>query len=286
MTFLVFGLLLHNVSLLSTSFIEEEHQVWYFLTTTYHVILLYKMYFQRKSTSRLYFDEDKTLVNNSTFDTAPSNTNFVRGEDKNKEVTNSPDGKKNECYHEKEPAYIILLLIFDRTLRSWNQTGMKWADQPDVGDWLVNPKNRTLLSSLTITSLLGVALGMWYKIQTNRCGWLTFIIFTAGEVGVYLYRAVTGCVNLPWSVEASVKAGIQFAQFVYICVLVLLLKSLFQLCYEKSKGFGFPTLRSASEVLVDSYVLLITLLLRTHNVPLVALMLLQVHVHRKVIWKR
>ena len=284
MTFLVFGLLLHNVSLLSTSFIEEEHQAWYFLTTTYHLILLYKIYFGRKSTSRLYSNEDKTSVNNSTLDTKSSKRNFVRNEDEHKEVTNNLNGTRTECYNGKEPVYIFLLLLFDRTLRSWNQTGIKWADQADVGDWLVNPKNKTLLSSLTIICLLGITLGMWFKVQRSRCDPLTFIIFTAGEVGVYLYRAATDCVNLPWTVEAPVKAGIQFAQFVYICVLVMVLKSVFQLCYDRSKGFS--TLRSPWEVLVDSYVLLITLLLRTHNIPLVALMLLQVHFHRKVIWKR
>ena len=277
--FLVLALLLHNVSLLSTSFIEEEHQTWYFMTTTYHLILLHKMYLERKSTSRLYFNDDQRSVDNSALDTASSKRKIGRNIDRKEEVTGIPGVERTELYHGLEPAYIIVLLLVNRTLRGWNQTGIKWADQPDVGDWLVSPENKTLLSLLAIVSLLGIALGMWYNVLRNRRGLLAFVIFVAGEVCVYLYRAATGCVSLPWAVEAPAKDGIQFAQFVHLCVLILVLISLFQLSYRRSKG-------SPSEALVDGYVLLITLLLRTHNIPLVALMLLQVHIHRKAIWER
>ena len=237
------------------------------------------MYLERKSTSRLYFNDDQRSVDNSTLDAASSKRNIGRNKDRKEGVTGIPGVERTERYHGLEPAYIIVLLLVNRTLRGWNQTGIKWADQPDVGDWLVSPENKTLLSLLAIVSLLGIALGMWYKVLRNRRKLLAFVIFVAGEVCVYLYRAATGCVSLPWAVEAPAKDGIQFAQFAHLCVLMLVLISLFQLSYRRSNG-------SPLEALVDGYVLLITLLLRTHNIPLVALMLLQVHIHRKVIWER
>lgn len=269
-TFLAFGLLLHNISLLSTSFIEEEHQTWYFLTATYHLMLLYKIHLKRKSTLHSYSNEEETSPSDSALNATFSTGNLVTDKVKNREVAN-------------DHVYMVILLLCARTLRSWNQTGIKWSDQPDVGDWLVNPENKTILSLLTIISLVGITLNIFYKIERNRCGLFEFIVFTAGEVGVYLYRAATGCVNFLWS-PGTPQAGIHFAQFVHLCVLVLVLKSLSRLYYDRRKVY--PVQRSPLEVLVTGYVLLITLLLRTHNIPLVALMLLQVHVHREVIWKR
>ena len=38
--FLITGVLLHTFSLLSSSFVEEEHQTWYFLTSTFFMIIL------------------------------------------------------------------------------------------------------------------------------------------------------------------------------------------------------------------------------------------------------
>ncbi|CAB4033090.1 Hypothetical predicted protein [Paramuricea clavata] len=280
-TFLVIGLLLHNISLLSTSFIEEEHQTWYFLTTTYHLMLLYKIHIKRKSTS--YSNEEETSPNDSPLNATSSTGNLVTDKVKNRGIAKDHVGRRTDRNRKRTSVYMVILLLCARTLRSWNQTGIKWADQPDVEDWLVNPENKTVLSLLTIISFVGITLNIFYKIERNRCGLFEFIVFTAGEVGVYLYRAATGCVNLLWS-PGTPQAGIHFAQFVHLCVLVLVLKSLFRLYYDRRKGY--PMQGSPLEVLVTGYVLLITLLLRTHNIPLVALMLVQVHVHREVIWKR
>ena len=41
---MIFGTLLHTVSMLSSSYIEEEHQTWYFLTQSLNVILVVSFY--------------------------------------------------------------------------------------------------------------------------------------------------------------------------------------------------------------------------------------------------
>jgi hypothetical protein len=125
-------------------------------------------------------------------------------------------------------------------------------------------------------------LSIFYRIRENACGLLMFTIFTAGQVSVYLYKAVTGCVN--WSLVGSLHDGIKLAQFVHLCVLILVIISWFQSYYVRKRGYS--TQRSPGDVLVTCYVLLITLLLRAHNIPIVALMLLQVRLHREVIWQR
>lgn len=68
----------HILSLFSSSFIEEEHQTWYYLLSTF---LLLRS-FEEKSTKMLF------------------------------------------------------LLILSRVARSWNQTGNKWLNLPDTGDFL------------------------------------------------------------------------------------------------------------------------------------------------------
>jgi len=34
----------HTITLLSSSFVEEEHQTWYFLTVSLHIIYIWKVY--------------------------------------------------------------------------------------------------------------------------------------------------------------------------------------------------------------------------------------------------
>ncbi|KAJ8307670.1 hypothetical protein KUTeg_014774 [Tegillarca granosa] len=40
----------------------------------------------------------------------------------------------------------VAVLVLCRILRTWNQTGDKWLNIPDIGDWLVRPENKLVLS--------------------------------------------------------------------------------------------------------------------------------------------
>ncbi|XP_028398311.1 GPI ethanolamine phosphate transferase 2-like [Dendronephthya gigantea] len=280
LTFLIFGMLLHNISLLSTSFIEEEHQSWYFLTTSYHLIVFYEIYIKERRIFPSIFSREESSEDVSLHNKRPSTSDLTTDTIKDLKLT-----KYEDQNIPRTSSYIFILLLCDRIVRSWNQTGIKWADQPDVGDWLVSPENKTPLTLLTVIFLVGITLNIFYRKGQNKCDFFTFAIFTSGVMSVYLYRAATDCVDFSqWIIKTS-QTGIEFAQITQLCVVLLVLMSLFQFMYSW-KGKRFSTQKSPVEVFVTGYLLLIMLLLRTHNIPLVAIMLLQVHVHREVVWKR
>lgn len=89
--------LLHSISLLASSFIEEEHQLAYFFSTTLVLLL-----FSRVLVSDWFIKTDQ------------------HGE--------------NKSYSKSIKAGVALLLM--TVARKWNQTGDKWAHLTDIADVL------------------------------------------------------------------------------------------------------------------------------------------------------
>ena len=72
---------------------------------------------------------------------------------------------------------VFVLLGLGRLSRAWNQTGIKWADRPDIGDWLVKPENKIILSITYFTSLLFIV-GFRYGISLPSYHFIClFLIF-------------------------------------------------------------------------------------------------------------
>jgi ethanolaminephosphotransferase len=115
------GTLLHVISLASSSFIEEEHQVWYFFWLTFAITILHQLC-------------SVVLLKKSSV----------------------PVSKRHKSQEKDKPDWLLWswlgLLFLHRILRKWNQTGDKWASLPDVGDWLIQQEQRTYLS---VVLLLG-----------------------------------------------------------------------------------------------------------------------------------
>lgn len=206
--FLLVGTLVHAFTLVSSSFVEEEHQTLYFLTTTVHLLLLVQTAilllngYRKKhhiSTIKHALDmgDNKYAevkgggenVNNSCSKISvqsiqpESNKNIQvchltpsgnlssrdapeprhlparshiyvstekelgdclqveesRGESDKPTAADSRSNlhciSLNEFLHVS--ASIICVLVLLRILRRWNQTGNKWIDVPDFGDWLI-----------------------------------------------------------------------------------------------------------------------------------------------------
>lgn len=152
--FLLLGCCAHTVSLLASSFVEEEHQTWYFLSVTLQLLL--GLYFTVQYLQTGHKEEALDVVEPTL---APKD----QGQDyANAGQEEDLEDNAYEMYYQKEEAAaedtdafkqfitgvrkkamlgcaaaVLLLLLLSRVARSWNRTGDKWAHLPDVGDWLV-----------------------------------------------------------------------------------------------------------------------------------------------------
>lgn len=117
--FLILASAFHTFSLASSSFVEEEHQTWYFITHTFLIIISVMSLKKRQNDQWLLNAE---LLKNEN---RPSRTNVW-----------------SSC--EKFCFEFIWLTLFGLLLvgRRLNQTGDKWLTVPDIGDFLVMEENR------------------------------------------------------------------------------------------------------------------------------------------------
>lgn len=158
-TFLVIGILFHAISMSSSSFIEEEHQIWYFFNSTVWIVL--------------YLIETRYLLNRKP---QPGKTPL--------EVEAS-----DTLFHNQ----LKWVLLFGGHLiaRRLNQTGDKWLSIPDIGDWLQMEENRIWNSFFMVTSLLFL-----YLTCMDFGSILTNVLTLTACMLIYYYRTQTGSVYL------------------------------------------------------------------------------------------
>lgn len=114
--FFVFGIIFHSISYGSSSFIEEEHQTWYYLTNTAFIAL--------------YLLETRSSLQPTK------------------------DGKiKNKSSLRRRQLQWFCLFAAHLIARRLNQTGDKWLMQPDIGDWLTMDEHRLWNSLFVFASL-------------------------------------------------------------------------------------------------------------------------------------
>ncbi|XP_075061459.1 GPI ethanolamine phosphate transferase 2, catalytic subunit isoform X2 [Mixophyes fleayi] len=278
---LLVGTLGHVLSMGASSFIEEEHQTWYFLVSTLCLALSQEMcrkYFLVKKGNQAnttVFDHEKQedVYINEIYDThkkelreekLPIITRFIR--DNEKWIALSSPG---------------LILICCRLLRPLNQTGIQWIHRPDFGHWLTSTEHKAELSFLVAVSLV-----MIFILIQGKCSLVSKVALMFGLLGVYCYRAAIGHVLYPWQQNTKeITKGITEARFVYIFVLGILITGIKDLLKShviymdcKAKAVGLWEVYSG-------LILLTALLFRPHNlVVLVFCLLIQV-ILTMFIWK-
>ncbi|XP_011874457.1 PREDICTED: GPI ethanolamine phosphate transferase 2 isoform X2 [Vollenhovia emeryi] len=154
------GALLHIASLASSSFIEEEHQTWYFFWVTTIAYFLYRY------TTRLlaYHRYDLTSVTVRT------------GVGPNCGDTRS---------HVQLCAKLLLLLIGHRVLRKLNSTGDKWAHLPDLARWLREDDSKVGMTFLLVTALV-LLIWIAYKCEDKEYRWQSLFLNTAIAACIYI----------------------------------------------------------------------------------------------------
>lgn len=115
--FFLFGIIFHAISYASSSFVEEEHQTWYYLTST-ALIALYMM-------------ETRSMLQSP--------------------MSDSNDQNKTSMRHRQ--FQWISLFVAHLIARRLNQTGDKWLMQPDIGDWLTMDEHRFWNSVFVFASM-------------------------------------------------------------------------------------------------------------------------------------
>lgn len=153
--------MLHSASLLSSSFVEEEHQTWYFLSVT--VLLAFLGYFAFRYLAGLSHRWQDTTGKNVdvSFDHLQNPCRFADGNveeldakkedyycqltdtlhsDTDEKLSESKDKNGSsvmKCSHLQFLLCCLICAALCRVARSWNQTGDKWSHLSDVGDWLI-----------------------------------------------------------------------------------------------------------------------------------------------------
>ncbi|NXF37498.1 PIGG transferase, partial [Nyctibius bracteatus] len=278
------GTIGHVLSLGASSFIEEEHQTWYFLINTLCLVLCQELCRnnfllkecdpQHSTTVKQNFDSigetseceniDILAAGDSKLGKATSSAEFIKGSDK---------------WISLASPWIILICC--RLLRSLNQTGVQWAHRPDFGHWLTSSDHKSELSFLAAVSLL-----MIFFLVQRRCSLVSKIAMALGLLGVYSYRAAIGNVIFPWQHDSKdISKGITEARFVYVFVLGIVFTGTKDLLKSQVISADSSVKSTGLWEVYSGLVLLAALLFRPHNLPVLVFCLLIQTMMKKYIWR-
>ncbi|XP_022410472.1 GPI ethanolamine phosphate transferase 2 isoform X1 [Delphinapterus leucas] len=281
---ILLGTVGHTLSLGASSFIEEEPQTWYFLVNTLCLALCHEIY-------RNCFLGD---------DCAPQRCPHA-GEDFDG-VAAAPQGKSpgpdvwelDRASRRPSPLGALrgpdrwmvlaspwLILTCCRLLRSLNQTGVQWAHRPDLGHWLTSPDHKVELSVLAAVSLI-----MIFVLVQKRCSLASKVAMAFGLLGIYCYRVAIGNLLFPWQQNnKDISKGITEARFVYVFVLGILFTGTKGLLKSQITADDFTVKTVGLWEIYSGLVLLAALLLRPHNLPVLALSLVIQTIMTQFVWR-
>ncbi|XP_024919017.1 GPI ethanolamine phosphate transferase 2 isoform X3 [Cynoglossus semilaevis] len=260
---LLAGTVGHTLSLAASSFVEEEHQTWYFLISTLCLGVF-------QDVCRKYFRE-----------------RIVTG-DEEEPVLSSKDRRsghrKADVHSEKWLALATppFTLLCCRLLRSLNQTGVQWAHLPDVGHWLNSAEHKVVLSLLAAFCLVLI-----YFLVQRRCSLVSKVALALGLLGVYSYRAAVDNVSFPWQHSGhATSRGMLEARFVYVFVLGILFTGTKDLLRSQIITADAKLRSRGLWEIYSGLVLLVALLFRAHNLPVLCGSLLIQTLMAQFIWKK
>ncbi|KAM3867237.1 GPI ethanolamine phosphate transferase 2 [Diretmus argenteus] len=260
---LLAGTVGHTLSLAASSFVEEEHQTWYFLLNTLCLAVF-------QDVCRKYFREHRG--------SREEEEHFLPSKDCRPSVHPQAPLCSEKWLALATPPFTLACC---RLLRSLNQTGVQWAHRPDMGHWLNSSEHKVVLSLIAAFSLALI----YYLIQ-RRCSWVSKIALALGLLGVYSYRAAVGNVVFPWQHwDRNMSKGTVEARFVYIFVLGILFTGTKDLLRSQIMTVDARLRSRGLWEIYSGLVLLVCLLFRAHNLPVLCCCLLVQTLMAQFIWK-
>ncbi|ERE68191.1 GPI ethanolamine phosphate transferase 2-like isoform 2 [Cricetulus griseus] len=282
---LLLGTVGHVLSLGASSFVEEEHQTWYFLVNTLCLALSQetcRSYFVGDDCEpQHYFQVEEQGCSDILASTLLDSTSYNTPEPVRTGKGASLSEAQGSCKWWTVLASPWLVLICCRLLRSLNQTGVQGAHRPDLSHWLTSSDHKVQLSGLAALSLIVI-----FMLVQKGCSPVSKAALALGLLGVFCYRAAIGIVLFPWQSDNKViSKGIIEARFVYVFVLGILFTGTKDLLKAQVIATDYKTRTIGLWEIHSGLVLLAALLLRPHNLPVLAFSLLIQTVMTKFIWK-
>lgn len=150
--FLFFGTGFHSLSLLGTSLVEEEHQTLYFLTTTLHMCLIFKIMIHNLQGTHACQGHKPLQYNRGKEEGDDKSSMHLLMKEKQEkgELTLL---EKAYLPQNKIMVLLSLSLVLSRILRAWNATGDKWRHLEDFSDML-RAVGGKLLAIVVVVGLL------------------------------------------------------------------------------------------------------------------------------------
>uniref|UniRef100_UPI003AAE5B8F GPI ethanolamine phosphate transferase 2 isoform X6 n=1 Tax=Centroberyx gerrardi TaxID=166262 RepID=UPI003AAE5B8F len=261
---LLAGTVSHTLSLAASSFVEEEHQTWYFLLSTLCLAVF-------QDVCRKYFRERAGC--------GDEDERFLPTKDGHPSAVPQAEERSERWLALATPPFTLACC---RILRSLNQTGVQWAHLPDMGHWLNSSEHKTVLSLLAAFSLILI-----YFLIQRRCSWVSKIALALGLLGVYSYRAAVGNVLFPWQhTGQNMSKGTVEARFVYVFVLGILFTGTKDLLRSQITTADARLKSRGLWEIYSGLVLLVSLLFRAHNLPVLCGCLLIQTLMAQFIWKK
>ncbi|XP_011699289.1 PREDICTED: GPI ethanolamine phosphate transferase 2 isoform X2 [Wasmannia auropunctata] len=233
------GALLHIASLAGSSFVEEEHQTWYFFWSSTIAYFLYRY------STRLLAHYRHDLTSAEVLTEACPSCGITRR-------------------HVELSVKLLLLLIGHRVLRRLNSTGDKWAHLADIARWLKADDSKV---GMTLLLLAALVLLVWiaHECEDRQYRRQSLLLNTAIAACIYLRHASNGAVVKIPSYPAS--SGIHEVQVFW----GLTALSLLSYGYRAALTIGRNRRRFASTMLffiVNTWVTISAMLHQPYNVIL------------------
>lgn len=278
---LLVGTLLHALSLSSSSFVEEEHQTWYFLFTSLNILIVVHLVVSLANSGCKKSGTD--VFQKSGLETKQSNQGLLAKESTamllKKEIQEQQENttfqstilsEKSIC-HGKSLLQCLLVLVLARLLRAWIQTGNKWTHLSDISDWLNETHHTYYLTTTYVMAIIVLLCVQCICVQNRPASRCIFLILT-GYFFIFLCRVRRNELHIWMLWQQEPSKGIFEARVTYACICLIIVEAAV-----------YKTGRKFLDALISCWIMLSALLMRPSCLPAFTLLVITEFFFRRYI---